>query len=740
MTSSGALRRDRLRERDAVSRPRASTRSPSAAPKPKWSSPTGQTRRHGPTLRERWPDVRLLSFDEPMAIPELRAAGVFAVDGSGRRADRGSLPGHGGLGRAPARRAPRGPRGRRRPDPERRHRSPARLGGVLLRVQRRHGADAAADRLQGLPGMNVSYDRRALAAIDDLLREGRWENWLHPRLQERGFELCCEPEAVVEHDKDFDLGEFFSQRYHYSRSYAGMRNPTLGSKRGALRARNAAAPAARLRPHGAQRLLAPTGAEGVPARDAADPALRRGLGVRRGGRLRLRRRAQPAQGAVSGTADRRRRHELGEPARLRPVRAQCARTPRRTRRRSDATSSSIDEESALVGRLPDGRRASCPCALSRDRPRRPPPRLVPPSGRSRPPGHRGDAARGSTPSSSLPCTRASRSIGAPSVVGLHDLIADDFPELTLPERDGHAPSGGSKQSLADRGSRGACSRCRRPRGDAVAKRFGVAADRIAVVPEAPDPVFTPRPAGSDRAGARRARPPAGEPFLLYAGGISPHKDVETLRRGLRAAAQASEARRGSSSSARSTTTRISRPRRRPCDADRAARPRRRRASLPGYRLGRGARLPVQRGDARSFMPSLAEGFGCPRSRRPRAARRSCSATFPRTGRRSETTRSSSRRATPRRFARAPRAAARRPTCSGARSATRGRSRVGALLLGRVGRSTPDPSPRSRRDGEDVADAAVVLHGHDLLPAVPLRRGRDARVPANERTRAPRTPR
>jgi hypothetical protein len=83
----------------------------------------------------------------------------------------------------------------------------------------------------GLPGMNVSYGRDALAAVDDLLREGRWENWLHPRLQQRGFELWCEPEAVVEHDKDFDLREFVSQRYHYSRSYAGMRNPELGGRR-----------------------------------------------------------------------------------------------------------------------------------------------------------------------------------------------------------------------------------------------------------------------------------------------------------------------------------------------------------------------------------------------------------------------------------------------------------------------------------------------------------------------------
>ena len=85
--------------------------------------------------------------------------------------------------------------------------------------------------VSGLPGMNVSYGRDALHAVDDLLRAGRWEGWLHARLQERGFELWCEPEAVVEHDKDFDLGEFLSQRYHYSRSYAGMRNPELGAKR-----------------------------------------------------------------------------------------------------------------------------------------------------------------------------------------------------------------------------------------------------------------------------------------------------------------------------------------------------------------------------------------------------------------------------------------------------------------------------------------------------------------------------
>ena len=38
-------------------------------------------------------------------------------------------------------------------------------------------------------------------------------------------------EAVLDHAKDFGFSEFLSQRYHYSRSYAGMRNAELGPKR-----------------------------------------------------------------------------------------------------------------------------------------------------------------------------------------------------------------------------------------------------------------------------------------------------------------------------------------------------------------------------------------------------------------------------------------------------------------------------------------------------------------------------
>ncbi len=79
--------------------------------------------------------------------------------------------------------------------------------------------------------MNVSYDREAIAAMDDFLQRGLWETWLHPHLQQSGFDLWSDPEIALDHVKDFGFREFLSQRYHYARSYAGLRNPELGWKR-----------------------------------------------------------------------------------------------------------------------------------------------------------------------------------------------------------------------------------------------------------------------------------------------------------------------------------------------------------------------------------------------------------------------------------------------------------------------------------------------------------------------------
>ena len=185
------------------------------------------TREH---VRERWPDVNLLSFDEPTTVPELRAAGIFAAQAPHVAVieDHCDVVPSWADAIVAAHRAG--------------HRV---VGGPIRNARTRRLRDWAAffceysafmepmesGSVRGLPGMNVSYDRSALAAIDDLLSAGHWESWLHPRLLERGFELWSEPAILLEHAKDFGFVEFLSQRYHYSRSYAGLRNPELGRKR-----------------------------------------------------------------------------------------------------------------------------------------------------------------------------------------------------------------------------------------------------------------------------------------------------------------------------------------------------------------------------------------------------------------------------------------------------------------------------------------------------------------------------
>jgi hypothetical protein len=74
-----------------------------------------------------------------------------------------------------------------------------------------------------VPGNNVSYDRRLLPLIDDLLDAGVWEEEFNARLAAHGYHTYVEPTAVMLHRKSFGLGEFIAQRYYYARSYAGLR-------------------------------------------------------------------------------------------------------------------------------------------------------------------------------------------------------------------------------------------------------------------------------------------------------------------------------------------------------------------------------------------------------------------------------------------------------------------------------------------------------------------------------------
>jgi len=88
-----------------------------------------------------------------------------------------------------------------------------------------------------LPGNNVSYRREFLAHVSDLLEGGKsWEGDLHARLRERGVQLYSDPSIIVYHKKEFAIGYFLSQRYHYSRSYAGMRTQAVSVPKKLIRA------------------------------------------------------------------------------------------------------------------------------------------------------------------------------------------------------------------------------------------------------------------------------------------------------------------------------------------------------------------------------------------------------------------------------------------------------------------------------------------------------------------------
>lgn len=74
-----------------------------------------------------------------------------------------------------------------------------------------------------LPGNNIAYRRELLDRYRGVTAEGKWENRLHDAMRTDGVVLECRPDIVVGHKKHFGFFEYLSQRYLYSRSYAGAR-------------------------------------------------------------------------------------------------------------------------------------------------------------------------------------------------------------------------------------------------------------------------------------------------------------------------------------------------------------------------------------------------------------------------------------------------------------------------------------------------------------------------------------
>ncbi len=116
--------------------------------------------------------------------------------------------------------------------------------------------------------------------------------------------------------------------------------------------------------------------------------------------------------------------------------------------------------------------------------------------------------------------------GAPTIVGVHDTMIEDLPELTVPAaRERLAVT--AKHQLGIRLARTLFTVSEYSRR-AIAAHFGIPQSRLHLVPEAPDPVFARKHGAALEAGLRSAGLTAGDRFFLFFGGISPHKNIEAL--------------------------------------------------------------------------------------------------------------------------------------------------------------------------------------------------------------------
>ncbi|MFQ5875792.1 MAG: glycosyltransferase [Dehalococcoidia bacterium] len=176
-------------------------------------------------IKEKFPWVKLQTFPERRTIPELRAIGLSQSSGdivaviedhciTDERWFEGIVSAH------------------------RKHPDCVAVGGVVENDSGARLVDWAVFfceystymlPLRGgivgdIPGNNVSYKRRAFEGIDgleELLNQGFWETTLHDKLRERGDRFLLEPSIAVYHKKHFGFRYTLSQRYHYSRYYAG---------------------------------------------------------------------------------------------------------------------------------------------------------------------------------------------------------------------------------------------------------------------------------------------------------------------------------------------------------------------------------------------------------------------------------------------------------------------------------------------------------------------------------------
>ncbi|MGI8899064.1 MAG: glycosyltransferase [Pyrinomonadaceae bacterium] len=89
----------------------------------------------------------------------------------------------------------------------------------------------AACEVSGVPGNNASYKREVLELVDESIIRDYWEFFLHEELRRQNVKFLSVPAMVVVKKKEFSFLYFLTQRFYYSRSFAGMRTTRIPASR-----------------------------------------------------------------------------------------------------------------------------------------------------------------------------------------------------------------------------------------------------------------------------------------------------------------------------------------------------------------------------------------------------------------------------------------------------------------------------------------------------------------------------
>jgi GT2 family glycosyltransferase len=77
--------------------------------------------------------------------------------------------------------------------------------------------------VEAIPGNNVSYKRAVLERFQKDMEDGAWDFVVHDRMRKAQIPLYSIPAITVHHKMSSSLGWFIKQKFHFARSFAGMR-------------------------------------------------------------------------------------------------------------------------------------------------------------------------------------------------------------------------------------------------------------------------------------------------------------------------------------------------------------------------------------------------------------------------------------------------------------------------------------------------------------------------------------